>query len=398
MPSQRIVHVVISLLISIILVSGHTSAVLGETTARVTIRISGEEGSDSEDCLNGSIACKSLEYVANSGVNNLNIRFSVGIHVISPITGNGSRNRVTFSDSCNLTITGSGDPWNSEPTNKTILKCYDHNYDFLNGLAFISPYNVTIMDMRIEGCGTISSGLFARNATLFYINNCIFTNNTGHAIHLENSMDVSITNSLLINNSGQIYDDSPINNEYGFKLNQSIGGIGIVYTKVVDPVLIIKNCTFNYNQALKSPQNDNDTRPNDDQPFGTGGGVSIRFANASYGRLEIVDCKFINNTALVRGGGLYVAFWGHSEHNVIHIEKSLFKDNYCDDAGGGVSLNSFSSSHGNLINITDSNFTGNEATDSCGAMVYRFNNELLSAKEGNSFSNTIMLKRYSECS
>ena len=400
MPSQKIVAIVTSfrfyLLTSLIFVSVHTSAVLGElvgeATTRSTIRISGEEGNDSMDCLNGSIACKSLEYIASSGVNNLNIVFSVGIHVISPITSGA--NRVTFSDSFNVTIMGSGDPWSSESTNKTILKCYDYTYDnFLNGLAFINPYNVIIMNMTIEGCGMISSGLFARNATLFYIENLMFTNNTGHAIHLENPMDVSITNSLFFNNSGQIYDDTPINDEYGFKVNQSIGGIGIIYTKVVHPVLTIENCTFDSNQALKSPLNDNDTRPNNYKPFGTGGGIFIRFANASYGQLEIMDCKFINNTALVRGGGLYLAFWGHSKHNVIHIEKSLFKDNYCNDSGGAVSLNSFSSSHGNHITIIDSIFIGNEAINSCGAMVYRFSNEFILSKEGRSFSNTIMLKR-----
>lgn len=401
MPSGKIVAVVTSfqlyLLTSLIFVSVHTSVVLGETTTRSTIRISGEDGNDSVHCLNGSIACKSLEYVVSSGVNNLNIVFSVGIHVISP-PSDGLSNRMTFSDSFNITIMGSGDPWSTEPTDKTILKCYDYTDDnFLNGLAFINPYNVTIMNITIEGCGMISSGLFARNATLFYIDNSIFTSNTGHAIHLENPMDVSITNSLFFNNSGQIYDDTPINYKYGFKVNQSIGGIGIVYTKVVRPVLTIENCTFDSNQALKSPHNDNDTRPSDYKPFGTGGGIFIRFANASYGRLKIADCKFINNTALVRGGGLYLAFWGHSERNVIHIKKSLFEDNYCNDSGGAVSLNSFSSSHGNHITITDSNFTGNEAIDSCGAMVYRFSNEFISSKEGHSFSNIIMLKRYSVC-
>ena len=374
-------------LLLLTIMSVHTMADPGTKITR--IKISAKEGNDTLDCLDGYIPCKSLEY-ASRNINDLDIVFSVGIHVISSsITGKA----VTLHGSSNVTLMGSGDIWNSESANKTILKCYNYT-DKFNNLAFINPYNVTIMNIIIEGCGTVSSGLFARNATLFHIDNCIFRNNTGHATHLENPMNVSITNSLFFNNSGQLYDDSPISDSYGFNVNQSAGGIGIVYTNIMHPVLTIKNCTFDSNRALRSPRNVNDTRPSDYQPFGTGGGLFMRFANASCGELEIIDCKFINNTALVRGGGLYVAFWGHSMDNVINIRNSLFKENYCAEAGGAVSLYSFSSSHGNHISITDSNFTENEANDSCGALVYRFSNELISAKGDHSFSNMITLKRY----
>lgn len=344
------------------------------------IKINAKEGNDSTICLNGSVPCKSLEFISNKS-NNSCLLFSVGIHMIDGV--------VTFYNSSNVTLMGSGDP------RETTLKCHDYsNSDKSNNLEFINPFNVTITNITFIGCGMISSALFAKNANLFYINNCIFSNNTGCAIQLENSLNTSIMNSLFFNNSGQVYDTSLINDNYGFDINQSSGGIGIVYRSVMNTSLTIKNCTFDSNHALKSPANINDSRPSDYQPFGTGGGVFIRFANVSYAKLNILDCKFVNNTALVRGGGLYVAFWGYSKSNSINIINSLFKENYCNDSGGAISLSSFSSSHGNSVTIADTKFTQNEANDSCGGLVYRFSTELISVETNHSVSNKILFKRY----
>ena len=375
-------------------VSVYTTAFTGEEITQTIITISAEYGNDSGSCLTGSMPCKSLEY-ASKRVNNTKIVFLPGVH---PILSSLTSNAVIFDNAFNVMLIGSGDPWSSEPANTTVLKCYSYNgsnaHD--NNLKFINSYDVTIVNVIFEGCGTMSSqGLFAMNAKVFQISNCIFRNNRGPAIKFENPANLSIKNTLIFNNSGQIYDDTPITDNYGFNLNQSNGGIGIVYTKIMHPILTIRNCTFDSNHALVNPQNSNDIRPGDYQPFGTGGGLFIHFANASYGQLEIKDCRFINNTALIRGGALYVAFWGHSEGNHINIQKSSFSENYCADAGGAVSLNSFSSSHENLITIAGSNFTENKAEHSCGAMVYRFSNELISLKApGRSYSNKIMIKGY----
>ena len=370
-------------------VSVRTTAFSGEEiTPNDTIMISAEYGNDSMDCLIGSVPCKSLEYASKRINNETEIVFSIGVHLIS--------GHVTFDNSFDVTLIGSGDPWSSEPANTTILKCYNYSGCPHSNLNFIDPHNVTIINIIFEDCGTISSqGLLVRNANLFHINNCIFRDNNGPAIKFENPVNLTITNTLIFNNSGQIYDDSPITDEYGFNVNHSNGGIGIVYTKTMYPTLTIRNCTFADNHAMISPQNSNDTRPSDYQPFGTGGGLLIHFADAKNGKLEIKDCKFIRNTALVRGGALYLAFWGHSEGNHINIQNSSFSENYCADSGGAVSLNSFSSSHENLITIIDSNFTDNKAEDSCGAMVYRFSNELISVEVvGRSYSNKIALKGY----
>lgn len=382
----------------------HTVAVSREASGegsgggitRTIIKVSTEEGNDSIDCLSGLIPCKSLEYVSR-GTNNSDIVISVGVHVIlrSPESQvKSANNSVTFYNAFDVALIGSGDPWSSTSYNKTIVKCYGTPSSAFNNLVFLNPYNVTVANIIFEGCGMISSAVFAKNAKLFHIDNCIFANSTGGAVFLYNPMNVSITNLLLLNNSGQIYDDTPINDEYGFNVNQSNAGIGIVYTKIMHPVLTIENCTFDSNHALMDQLNINDTRPSDYKPFGTGGGLLIRFSNTSHSQLVIADCKFINNTALVRGGGLYVAFWGHSKYNSIEIQNSLFQENYCAKAGGAISLSSFSSSHGNVITIAGSNFTENEAVESCGAMVYRFSNELIPDEVGHLFSNEIRIQRY----
>ena len=80
--------------------------------------------------------------------------------------------------------------------------------------------------------------------------------------------------------------------------------------------------------------------------FGHGGGMSVFFKGNSTGNIiDIIDTKFIHNTA-VWGGGLFIEFSHYANNNTISIkENSQFSNNHCGDTenpedpgGGGVQI------------------------------------------------------------
>ena len=350
------------------------------------INISLEAGNDTEDCLNGSVPCLSLDYVSQQ-VNNLSfveILLSAGLHEI---------NGVALYSTTNITLRGGGSPISGTRNSSTVLRCHGDSNVLFNNVAFFNSSNVIITDITFEGCGPIASALYVRTTNQFYVSNCVFQHNIGRAVLFLNSTNVLVKDSVFLNNSGQIFDDAPLENreEYGFIINQSFGAIGIIYRNYKSsPKFTIQGCMFDSNHARRHPLNANDARPSDYQPFGTGGGIFIRFSNATCGNVEIIKCQFNNNTALVRGGGIYVSFWGYSSNNFIIIRNSSFDNNYCNDTGGAISLNSFPSGFDNFISVMDCNFTRNMAELSSGAIMYQFSNGIV-----NQASNRIEIKRYS---
>lgn len=377
MTAQKIDKTALRLMVSCAL----TLIVVGK---ELQINISIESGNDTEDCLDGSTPCKSLDYVSEQ-VNNLSsveIFLSAGLHKI---------NGVAFYDATEFALRGSHGGGHSANIS-TILRCNNDSNVLFNNVAFINSNNVSITGIIFERCGPIASALYVSRANQFYISNCLFQHNDGRSLLFLNSTNVLVKDSVFHNNSGQIFDDAPLENreEYGFIINQSFGAIGIIYRNYKSPAkFTIRHCNFDSNHARIHPLNFNDTRPSDYQPFGTGGGIFMRFSNASCGNVEIIKCKFTNNTALVRGGGIYASFWGYSNNNYVDIKNSSFDNNYCNDTGGAISLNSFPSSFDNFVSIADCNFTRNMAKVSSGALMYQFSNGIV-----NQASNRIEIKRY----
>jgi len=352
-----------------------TVVVFGKLGKTLRIDIS-PKGSDTGDCLNGSVPCKSLDYVSQqiSNLSFVEVIFSTGLFEFNGVALNG----VT-----NVTLTANGTSW----TGSTVLRCKSDSAN----LTFIWSNNIVIAGITFEGCGPVAAALYVSETDHLYVNDCVFQHNNGRAVKLLNCTDVVIENSLFLNNSGQIYDATPITEEYGFVVKQSFGAVGIMYENFQSAKIKVQNCTFNSNHARRHPLNVNDTRPSNYQPFGTGGGIFIRFSNASCGNVEIIKCLFNSNTALVHGGGIYVSFWGYSNNNYIIITKSSFDNNYSSDTGGAISLNSFPSGFDNFITVTDCNFTRNKADISSGALVYQFNSGTL-----DQITNRIELKRYAK--
>ena len=132
-------------------------------------------------------------------------------------------------------------------------------------------------------------------STLF-IDNCIFNNNTSRScgvIYLDEYGQGEVLNSIFTNNTSQ----------------RSSG------TLILDtcPYSLVKNCTFINNTGVK------------------GAAICIRiFVENSTSNAQIVDCKFINNTASTYGGAIY------SVGGITNVKNCYFENNDGNNRGGGI--------------------------------------------------------------
>ena len=91
--------------------------------------------------------------------------------------------------------------------------------------------------------------------------------------------------------------------------------------------------------------------------------------NSTNNTIDIINTKFVNNTA-VWGGGLFIEFNHYANGNTVNIKGySQFSNNHCDDSddpditgGGGVQIvyapyNNLISPHLNSVKFSRCNFT-----------------------------------------
>ena len=125
------------------------------------------------------------------------------------------------------------------------------------------------------------------------------------------------------------------------------------------PVRItIQNCSFIQNSANENDPNN--TRPVLLKTNGHGGAILIRLADVQDSEISITDSTFVNNTAQVDGGALYISLSEDVSTNTILLANNNFTGNQVEQASGGaVSINSFSISFNNTIIVEHCNFTGN---------------------------------------
>jgi len=145
------------------------------------------------------------------------IYFSAGIHETTGVALYG----VTKDGVTKVALTSA--------TGSTVLKYKSDSSKTLSCLAFVNSNNVAITGVTFEGCGQIVSALYVSETNRLYVYDCIFQHNNGRAVQFFNSTGIFIENSIFFNNSGQIYDATPINEVYGSVVNQSYGAIGIMY-------------------------------------------------------------------------------------------------------------------------------------------------------------------------
>ena len=319
-------------------------------TARAVITIDVHNGTDSPHCLNGSLPCKSLEYVAENGPKD-NIILEIKSSLIN-IT-----NRIKFCQFRNITIRGHG-------ADNTTLTCAAN--EDKGSIEFHNSTGITLSQLSITSCGMNFDmpNKQAKFSTALYFNKChhvnikqvCFKNNNGLGVQFTNTTNLSVSESVFHSNYYRAIKDSG---------HLIVGGGMFVYynetqskpyfinisfvTFVSNSANTIETATFNFAKI--------------------GGGLKLQLGNQTNATVSISDCTFKNNTALF-GGGTQLFIFSSSRNNTITFDNCNFTNN----TGGGLDMyiSTWGKSRpvGNQIKITKCYFTNNRAKVGGGVSIY----------------------------
>ena len=161
------------------------------------------------------------------------------------------------------------------------------------------------------------------------------------------------------NNSTALYSNTNTLDPGGFRL---AGGLVISWNSSSDEsTTVIQNCTFINNHAGINQNNSNDARPNIYRPSGHGGAMVVSFEKTWNHTLVIERSRFVNNTALFNGGGVFISVYRDSIGNDIIITDSVLEDNSCVHTGGAISMNTFEVANDNILAVKNTSFNRNSA-------------------------------------
>lgn len=175
-----------------------------------------------------------------------------------------------------------------------------------------------------------------------------------------NSAEVSITNSVFVDNSGTGIS------RYSFRANT--GAVSIGYNNI--PTLFpqvsfeVTQCNFTNNRATALKQVKSTNVAFFSRIFsGRGGAVGV-FYNESYYDItvRILDNYFENNFARSFGGAVYLVMFGEGTQNINILERNVFINNVSPLGGGAIISTFFSNGvvgrpHSTFI--SDCTFIGN---------------------------------------
>ena len=146
-------------------------------------------GTNSPSCLNGIIACKLFEYVANEP----NTKRNVTLKISSPLK---ISSKIAFSSYVGLTITGDG-------PNVTTLVCTSSGK---TGLNFSNTTILTLSNFSISKCGlsvhypnttaTFMVAVLVEECHSINITQVVFHDNNGYGLEFKRSVNMTITNSI----------------------------------------------------------------------------------------------------------------------------------------------------------------------------------------------------------
>ena len=292
----------------------------------------GEQGNDIPSCLTEiGPPCHSLEYIAD----NLIIHDNLIITIISKQIV--LSNPVILSTVTNFTLQG------SHP-DMTMISCRFNNTKVPNskgaGLLFISSADLTLRNVSIDGCTAKANMLFKSDFHSVLMLNC--TNVSIVNIAISKSFGYGLS---LVNSNGYILIDGCIfiQNRHQAYWNYNGGSSGLLIhinssLKVYTAVYRITDCRILNNTA-------NLKRKRWGQIENHGGGMFILLLKGALGNnIQLSNCSFVNNHALL-GGGLYFICRSNCNRNIVEVFDSMFNDNNAFYGGGGIDLG-YSSSIG----------------------------------------------------
>ena len=337
--------------------AGNTSAVSDHTF------ISGVAGIDHSSCINNKTSpCQTLEYVFLELKRFITTAYQHDIILLGDLHYLNST--VIVSGIGGLILRGmAGDKHTTvhcaPPSNATVDG---------GGFRFLSVSNLHIVNLTLEGCGTLllsttlrnrggamfRSTIYFLNCTHVHIDACEFRRNRGKALSFYNNGHINITKSVFAENAVPEAE----------RLSLFGGGAVLIEYSPGLPSdhnasFVIESCLFHSNKATDIHRADIPSRSqfpspshSDSHYLGQGGAITINFkGNSSNNFIMIMNCTFYNNSALF-GGGLKLLFDDSATGNHIIIIDSKFVQNRALQRGGGAVELTFALGHG----VTDNTF------------------------------------------
>ncbi len=272
-----------------------------------------------------------------SGGKNLTLSFLPGDHVLTEqlLIRNFSHVHVTSQNESTAVVglhsNGTIRFVNTTELNIEHLGFVGAKVDSHQGLIIDGAYDVYINHcyfMNLELLNQAETYIVKiANTQTATIENTLFMNNTGQALHVE-ADDVNITNSEFTRNNGAavyIQSNNSLINNTEFNYNSAAKGAAV---EVVSGTLVITWCNFTNNKAFQS-----------------GGAISV-----DSGSVSISNSELTNNSAAVFGGAILVA------SGSVSISNSTLTNNRADYNGGVIYGYS-----GSSVIISDSELTNNNA-------------------------------------
>ena len=271
------------------------------------------------------------------------------------------------------------------------------------GLGFWNTDRIRIQNIKFSYCGVLrvsTSRNFSKTefSLIPFKVGLFFYNCTDVSLcqvtvqHSPSSLGVCMYD---VDGTVNVYDSNFINNTFGNDtINDDGGGFTIEFSYCVPSHHNMCNATnhqtshnknskytfyrsnFNYNEVKVTPTSRIIPSKQNHVGLGQGGGLALYFkSNASNNRIQVIDCQFKNNKAVL-GGGLYVLFGDTSMSNQVEVERTVFEENSCDfktkfGAGGGIRITSLldldqsllldKSLKRNSVTVSGSHFVNNRA-------------------------------------
>ena len=226
-------------------------------------------------------------------------------------------------------------------------------------------FNVSAIITRVSTCMHVTT----TNACLtsIYVNFRYFYQG---AVDIFNTPTVEVTDCTFEHNGPvSVFKPDPYRGHSG--------GLSIGYgssNMQSEGSLKVTHCTFRNNTS--SPQvslEESSTRIFQRFIFtGRGGGCALTINTTFPLNITVEDCLFEDNSAQARGGGLYLAFTGFSQHVTI-VNRVTFVRNKTPGTGGGLLYGSVDGTSTITLLAKNLTFIENEARDGGGMLIFVLN-------------------------
>ena len=261
-----------------------------------------------------------------------------------------------------------------------------------SGLSFIESGNITISGILFHHCNKLHNSTTPTNsstnslieiyAAIYFLlceniqlQNVSIENTQGTAVIMYNVRGkVNIIENCVIDSSASIGGGILIEYSFCDSTEYEFDCGNDAFT--TDAKIVVKNSNFISNIAGMSNEDLSTLISSEinfkNTTYGKGGGLSIIFrGNSKSNVITIVNCTFLNNTAMFGGGGVFVEFQDYAFNNSVNmLSSNLFNNSafYYNEGivgGGGVQISFKMLDNSNVLNntvfISETHFEGNHA-------------------------------------